>query len=511
MASLLPVVELLRLVMRLAGEVHPEAVEDVGVDVREYDGGVHVAAGEGGERVHGLFGVGVGDGADAERYEHLVGVQARVVVAHVLGLEVLYGLDDARGDERNLVRYAAEVFERVQEAGAARAEQGGGFACDNMPVRHLHGDGGRAGLLRAAEAGRDDGQVVRLDAQLVHEELLLIDLALLGEALAVGAFGGEVAAYDLAGARFAAGRVVGDAEAGHVDAHVRGALVGALAVNPLEHRVEDGENLDVAVIVHGALAVVLEVEGVYHVDVVEVGGRGLVGEVDGVLERQVPDREGLELRVARLHAALVLVIELRQAGGHLAAAGAGRGDDDELARRLYVVVLAEAVVGDDKGEVGGIVRYPVLHIDAHVHGLQALAEDVGGLLAAVVRDADAAHVEADGAEGVYEPEGVLVVGDAEVPAALAALHVVGRDDYHYLRLVLHLEEHAHLAVRLEARQHARGVVVVEELAAELQVELPAEAADALAYLLRLEADVFLVVKAYPVHIFTPPEKSNHMI
>ena len=186
--------------------------------------------------------------------------------------------------------------------------------------------------------------------------------------------------------------------------------------------------------------------------------------------------------------------------------GPGAVTTTRLARRLYVVVLAEAVVRDDKGEVGGIVRYPVLHIDAHVHGLQPLAEHVGGLLAAVVRDADAAHVEADGAEGVYEPQRVLVVGDAEVPAALAALHVVGRDDYHYLRLVLHLEEHAHLAVRLEARQHARGVVVVEELAAELQVELPAEAADALAYLLRLQADVFLVVKAYLGSYLYPSRK-----
>ena len=70
-------------------------------------------------------------------------------------------------------------------------------------------------------------------------------------------------------------------------------------------------------------------EGVYHVHVVKVGGRSLVGEVHRVLEREVPDREGLELRVARADAALVLMVELAQAGGHLAAAGAGRRDDDE--------------------------------------------------------------------------------------------------------------------------------------------------------------------------------------
>ena len=64
-------------------------------------------------------------------------------------------------------------------------------------------------------------------------------------------------------------------------------------------------------------------EGVDHVDVGQIGCRGLIGEVDRVLERQVPDRERLIFGVARVHAALVLLIELAEAGRHLAGAGAG--------------------------------------------------------------------------------------------------------------------------------------------------------------------------------------------
>ncbi|MPM53669.1 hypothetical protein SDC9_100438 [bioreactor metagenome] len=45
-------------------------------------------------------------------------------------------------------------------------------------------------------------------------------------------------------------------------------------------------------------------------------------------QRQVPDGECLELGVARAYSALVLMIELGEAGGHFAAAGAGRRDDD---------------------------------------------------------------------------------------------------------------------------------------------------------------------------------------
>ena len=49
----------------------------------------------------------------------------------------------------------------------------------------------------------------------------------------------------------------------------------------------------------GDLAVGFEVEGVDQVEIADVGRGRLVGDIDGVLEGQVPDREGLELGVAR--------------------------------------------------------------------------------------------------------------------------------------------------------------------------------------------------------------------
>ena len=243
-------------------------------------------------------------------------------------------------------------------------------------------------------------------------------------------------------------------------------------------------------------------EGVDHVHVVEIGRRGLVGEVDRVLERQVPDREGLELGIAGLDAAPVLVIELAQAGGHLAAARAGRGHDDEGALGLDVIVLSEAVVRDDQRDVGGIIRDDIVPVGLDAQRLEPLHELVGDGLAAVVRHDDAADIQPDAAEGVDQPQRVVLVGDAEVAAALAALDVVGGDGDDDLGHVLHLEEHAHLAVRLEAGEHARGVIVVEELAAELQIQLAAEMGDAVADVLRLELDVFVVVKSRSCHILT---------
>ena len=117
-----------------------------------------------------------------------------------------------------------------------------------------------------------------------------------------------------------------------------------MAVDALEEGVEDRENLDVAVVVDGRLAVGLQVERVDHVDIVEVGGGRLVGDVDRMFERQAPYGEGLELGISGLYAALVFVVELAEAYGHLAAAGSGGGDDHQRPGGLDVVVLAETLV-----------------------------------------------------------------------------------------------------------------------------------------------------------------------
>ena len=67
-------------------------------------------------------------------------------------------------------------------------------------------------------------------------------------------------------------------------------------------------------------------EGVDHIDVVEVGSGRLIGQVHRMLERQIPDGEGLELGVSSLHSALIFVVELGEAGGHLTAARPRSGD-----------------------------------------------------------------------------------------------------------------------------------------------------------------------------------------
>ena len=70
--------------------------------------------------------------------------------------------------------------------------------------------------------------------------------------------------------------------------------------------------------------------------------------------------------------------------------------------------------------------------------------------------------------------------------------VGGDDDFHIVHQTF---QHAELGVRLKAGQHARGVVVVEELASEFQIEFAAELRDALSDVGGLQLDVFFVVES----------------
>ena len=85
------------------------------------------------------------------------------------------------------------------------------------------------------------------------------------------------------------------------------------------------------------------------------------------------------------------------------------------------------------------------------------------------------------------------------------------DDDDDLHLVAEGPEHLHLAVGLEAGQDPGRVIVVEELAAEFQIELAAEGVDPLADVLGLEPHVLVVVKTDPLHVPYLPKYTAHYI
>ena len=325
------------------------------------------------------------------------------------------------------------------------------------------------------------------------------------------AAGRKVAADDLLMGRFPADFVVNDAVAGHVHAHIRGRFVGRSAVNALEYRFQHGENFHVPVVVDRGLAIGFQMEGVDHVHVVQIGGGGLIGDVHRMVQGKIPDGEGLKFGVARLYALLVLLVQLAQTDRHFAASGAGRGDNDQRTAGFHIFVAAKSVVADDLLHVVGITldgkmpEYP----DAQI--FQPLLEQNRVVLVVPAGHDHAAHIQADAAEGVDQPQHVRVIGDAQIAPHFAFFDVVGVDGDDQLGLILQIQQHPHLAVRQKAGKHPGSVIIVEELAAEFHVELSAKGVDALPDAFGLHGCVFVVVKPDMHRYLSPFQCTIHLI
>ena len=106
----------------------------------------------------------------------------------------------------------------------------------------------------------------------------------------------------------AADVIVADTETHHVDTHVGGRLIRIGSIDTLEERIQYGIDFDIPIIVHRYLVIGIQMEGVYHVDIIQVGSGSLIGYVDRMLEGQIPHREGLKLAVSRSHTPLVLIV-----------------------------------------------------------------------------------------------------------------------------------------------------------------------------------------------------------
>ena len=197
----------------------------------------------------------------------------------------------------------------------------------------------------------------------------------------------------------------------------------------------------------------------------------------------------------------MVVVELGEAGGHLAAAGAGSGDNDQLAGGLDVFVSAEAFVADDVGDVGGVALNRVVAVNLDAQRLQTLLEGQCHRLTLEAGHHDAADIKSKAAKDVDQAQHVHVVGDAQVAANLVLLDVGGVDGDDDLNLLLELQQHPQLAVRLKSRQDARGVVVVVQLSAELQIQLSAKLRDSLPDVLRLCVKIFFIAKSIFLHNF----------
>ena len=202
-------------------------------------------------------------------------------------------------------------------------------------------------------------------------------------------------------------------------------------------------------------------EGVDHIDIVKVCGCSLIGQIDRMLKRDIPDREGLELGIAGIDPMLMLMIELRQAGSHLAAAGARCSYNDQRAGRRNIIVPAEALFADDQRDVGRIALDHIVFITGNLQISKSADKIICSCLALVLGNYNTSHKKADGSELVDQSENFQIIGDADVAAALLLGDSRCADSHKDLCLVLQLQQHLQLTVRLKSRKYSGGMKIIK--------------------------------------------------
>ena len=244
-------------------------------------------------------------------------------------------------------------------------------------------------------------------------------------------------------------------------------------------------------------------ERVDHVDIVQIGGSSLVSQVDRVLQRQIPDREGLIFCIAGVYTAFVLMVKLGKAGCHLSASRSRCGNDNERAGCLDVLVLSVSLIAHDQRHIMRVARNRVVNVNRDAELLQSLLESVCTVLSGILRDDNTADIEAASAELINQTEHVAVIGDAEVAADFVFLNIACGNCHYNLCLVGELHQHAQFSIRCKARKNAGCVEIIEQLSAEFQIQLVVKLVDAVADMLRLHFQVLLIVKSNLHGIFLP--------
>ncbi len=162
---------------------------------------------------------------------------------------------------------------------------------------------------------------------------------------------------------------------------------------------------------------------------------------------------------------------------------------------MHILISPEAAFTDDAADIIGIPLDGVMAVHLQAQLFQLVLEGLHHRLAGVAGDDHRADEQAEAPEGVDEPQHILVIGDAQVAPDLVFHDVAGVDGDDDLGLVCQGLEHLDLAVRRKARQHAARVIIVKQLAAQLQIQLLTEQSDPFPDMRRLHFNVFGVVKS----------------
>ena len=144
----------------------------------------------------------------------------------------------------------------------------------------------------------------------------------------------------------------------------------------------------------------------------------------------------------------------------------------------------------------------IVQLGGNAERVKTITEDVGSGLTGILRDNHGRDSKTVAAEQIDQAQNVLVIGNAQVATGLVLLDMVRIDRDDDLDVIGNALEHAELAVRFKTRQHAAGMIVIEQLAAKLQIQFAAKLRDALLNVSSLQLDILRVVETL-AHVWLP--------
>ena len=247
---------------------------------------------------------------------------------------------------------------------------------------------------------------------LFHEKFQLENFLLCAGPFGLAVNGLIVTADDLLFGGFPAGFVVNDTVSCHIDTHISWGLIWALSEDALEDCTQHRENLHISVIVYRSFTVSVQMEGVNHIYVIQICCRRFVCQVYRMLQRDIPDWEGLEFCIACMDPSFVLVVELGQTGGHFSASGTGCCDNHKGSGGFNVLVFAVAFITHDEGNIAGVSFYGIVQINFDAQFFQLIFVFIGAVLPGILGDDNASHIKASASEGVYQAEHINIISNA---------------------------------------------------------------------------------------------------
>ena len=264
---------------------------------------------------------------------------------------------------------------------------------------------------------------------------------------------------------------------------------------------QHGESLHIPVVVHSGHPVGIQVEGVDHIHIIQIRRGSLIGQVHRMIDGQIPNGEGFKLGIACSNPPLVLMIELAQAGGQFAAAGAGGRHHHQFPGGFNVIVLTKALVADDMGSIRRIAGNVIVMIHPDAHSFQTGLESRGHGLTVEPGKHHAGNIQSQLPENINQADHIPVIGDAQILPDFALFNIPGIDGNHHLHLVLHLQQHPQLAVRLKSRKHPGRMKIIIKLTAELQIQLAAEFGNPIPDMGRLGPQILIIIKCRLHHFY----------